>query len=74
MASWTTVDLNLAYRFGVGSGPGRGTRIALSASNLFDRAPPYAISPGLGYPGLHYDSTNHSILGRYIRLTVARAW
>jgi len=74
IASWTTVDLNLAYKLGAKSGFGQGARIALSASNLFDRNPPYAISPSLGYPGLHYDSTNHSILGRYVRLTIAKAW
>ncbi len=74
IASWTTVDLNLSYRFGESSSIGKGTRVSLSASNLFDQDPPYAISPDLGYPGLHYDSTNHSVLGRYVRLMVGRAW
>lgn len=40
--AWTTIDLQLGYRFGVSSGPLEGVRLALTASNLFDKDPPFA--------------------------------
>ncbi len=72
IASWTTADLTLGYTFA--SGSAKGLRVALSASNLFDRRPPTAYSPAIVYGGLNYDSTNASILGRYTSLTVTKAW
>jgi outer membrane receptor protein involved in Fe transport len=73
IGSWTTFDATLAYRFSSQSGLKRGAKIVLSASNLFDRNPPYTAS---GTPGLdpHFDSTNASIVGRFVSLTLAKAW
>ncbi len=75
IASWTTADATLAYRFGDRSSGLQGVRLVLSASNLFDRAPPRAVSPGQSYPqGIQFDSTNSSVIGRFVSLTVAKAW
>ena len=48
-------------------------RIVLSASNLFDKAPPYTPSP-ISNMGPHFDSTNASIIGRFVSITVSKAW
>ncbi len=72
--SWTTVDATVAYRFPQTSGLGQGLRVAVSASNLFDRDPPRAVSPATAVTGVFFDSTNYSVLGRVLSLTVAKAW
>ena len=73
VASWTTVDATVSYRFPADAGLSKGVKVSLSASNLFDRSPPYTVSPTY-YPGLHFDSTNSSIVGRFVSLTVTKAW
>jgi outer membrane receptor protein involved in Fe transport len=73
IASWTTVDGTAIYRFG-GQGFGRGLKVVGAASNLFDKTPPHAISPATTFPGLGFDSTNTSILGRFCSLTLVKAW
>jgi hypothetical protein len=72
VASWTTVDANLVYNL-EGDGGREGWKIAVIASNLFDKSPPYTVSPAT-YPGLHFDSTNASLVGRFLSLSVARSW
>lgn len=73
VASWTTVDATVSYRFAGQTDFRRGTRITLSASNLFDKDPPRTTS---GTPGLdpHFDSTNASVIGRFLSLTLSKAW
>ena len=73
IASWTTVDGSVIYRFG-GIGFGKGLKVIGAASNLFDKVPPHAVSPTVTYPGLGFDSTNASILGRFLSLTLVKAW
>ena len=70
---WTTVDATVAYRFGEGANAFSDLRIVLSASNLFDKAPPYTPSP-ISNMGPHFDSTNASIIGRFVSITVSKAW
>ncbi|ESQ87015.1 TonB-dependent receptor [Asticcacaulis benevestitus] len=74
IGSWTTVDANVAYRFQDGVAALKGTRLSLSIANLFDRDPPRANSAALAYPGLAFDSTNTSVMGRFISLTLSRTW
>ena len=73
VASWTTVDATIAYSFGSGSSNTQSWKALLSASNLFDKSPPYTVSP-TSYEGLHFDSTNASIIGRFVSLTLSRDW
>ncbi len=73
IASWTTTDATIVYRFS-GGGFEKGLKLIASASNLFDKAPPHAFGPTITYPGLGFDSTNASILGRYLSLTLVKAW
>ncbi len=72
VGSWTTVDSTIAYKFANSGVTLSGVKVSLSASNLFDRAPPRLTSPASYLP--HFDSTNASIVGRFVRLTVAKAW
>ncbi len=45
IGSWTTADLNLSYAFGGLKATPSGLRLGLAISNLFDKKPPYAVSP-----------------------------
>ena len=74
IASWLTVDANASYRFEDAGEAGRGLTATLAISNLFDRDPPFAYSSSRYYAGLNYDSTNTSILGRFVSLTLSKAW
>jgi iron complex outermembrane receptor protein len=71
--AWTTVDLQLSYRFGADHGGLKGLRVALNASNLFDRDPPYA-AYYLGLTTMGYDPENASPLGRVMSLQVTKSW
>jgi outer membrane receptor protein involved in Fe transport len=70
IASWTTVDLQLGFRPQL-SGILSGFQAALSVQNLFDRNPPFVLFDQL-VPGLHYDPTNASVLGRFISLRLSK--
>lgn len=72
--SWTTTDLNLLYTVGQGRAKRSGLKLGLAISNLFDKKPPYAVSPAISYAGVHYDSTNASVVGRFVTLSVSKAW
>jgi outer membrane receptor protein involved in Fe transport len=71
VASWTTLDGQLAYegtsgvlnRFGA----------SLSIQNILNRDPPFVLFES-GYPGLNYDPTNASPLGRFISLKLTKTF
>jgi len=46
--------------------------VALSAQNLFNKAPPLYTPPYSSY--VPFDSTNYSAIGRYVSLSVAKHW
>jgi iron complex outermembrane recepter protein len=70
VASWTTFDLQLGFRPQF-SGALSGFQAALSVQNLFDRDPPFVLFDQF-VPGLHYDPTNASVLGRFISLRLSK--
>ena len=72
IGSWTTFDANVSYTFQQSDGPLSGVQIALSAINLFDRAPPYAASPSRLQQGLYFDSTTASAVGRFVALNIRK--
>jgi outer membrane receptor protein involved in Fe transport len=74
IASWTTADATLVYRFEGRSPFLKGVRVSLSATNLFDRDPPKAFSTARTFTGFNYDSTNHSVIGRSVALTLSKSW
>ncbi|MGY4398803.1 iron complex outermembrane receptor protein [Sphingomonas sp. UYAg733] len=72
VGSWTTVDLQVGYRF-ADSGPFRNARFALSANNLFDRAPPYVNNHAFDST-LAYDPEQASPVGRLISVQARFGW
>ena len=72
VASWTTVDGTVSYAFGSGSGALSRVKLALSATNLFDKVPPRTHSQASTLP--QFDPTNASIIGRFVNLTISKAW
>jgi len=71
--SWTTFDLQLSYRFKAIGGAFKGFKVALNATNLFDRDPPYA-AYFVGIYTAGYDPENASPLGRVVSLQVTKSW
>uniref|UniRef100_B0T9D4 TonB-dependent receptor n=1 Tax=Caulobacter sp. (strain K31) TaxID=366602 RepID=B0T9D4_CAUSK len=71
--SWTTADVQIAYRVSDSAPRLAGVRLALTVSNLFDRAPPFVeyrtVTSALGYDGEKADPT-----GRRIGLEVVKSW
>jgi len=72
VGSWLTFDVQLRYRIGEGGGR-PGLSFALSATNLFDRAPPRTAYL-LGTTTIGYDVENASPLGRVVALQVSTRW
>jgi iron complex outermembrane receptor protein len=72
ISSWTTVDLSLRYALPKGE-PLGGLTFGLSATNIFDRDPPFAES-GFGVTAIGYDPENANPLGRVIAFSVTKAW
>jgi outer membrane receptor protein involved in Fe transport len=72
ISPWTTADLTLSYDFGK-AGSLRGFRTTLAVTNLLDKSPPRTVS-SIGYPGIYFDSTNASAVGRFMRLSLTKAW
>lgn len=73
VAAWTTFDLQLNYTFASGRGALGGIRVALSATNLFDRDPPYA-AYYIGSYGSAYDPENANPMKRVVSLQVTKTW
>lgn len=72
VASWTTLDLNLAYRLdSENAGWARGTTLSLGVINLFDQSPPYARDV---LNNINFDGANANPLGRYISLQLTHNW
>ncbi|HTM81564.1 TonB-dependent receptor [Asticcacaulis sp.] len=74
VAPWTTIDTTISYQFGGSSGFARGLTVAISIANFFDKMPPYAFGVGLNYPGIDFDSTNTSVVGRFASIAIKKAW
>jgi iron complex outermembrane recepter protein len=70
-ASFTTVDAVLRYTTS-GHGALSGLSLALSAQNLFDRAPPLYTPTSYAAYAVPYDSTNYSAIGRFVSLSVSK--
>ena len=76
-ASFTTADADLRYSTGEQRRAWSGLEFALSAQNLFNRAPPLNTVMNLGAgnrQSVPYDSTNYSAIGRFLSLSVTKHW
>ena len=72
VASWTTVDGQIGYRFNTPS-PLAGVRLALSVVNLFNRQPPY-IENHFFDSTLAYDPGQANAIGRLISVQATLSW
>lgn len=72
VASWTTVDLTLQYELGRlwGNSWLSATSLQLSATNLFDRKPPYIADRN----ALYYDGANANPIGRFLSAQITAQW
>lgn len=70
VGSWTTIDSSVRY-VPKSNGLWSGTTINLAVINIANRNPPYVQS---AFPGLNYDPTNTSALGRFVTLQVSKEW
>jgi iron complex outermembrane receptor protein len=68
--SFTTLDLDLRYRFEKGALGGQ-TTLALSVRNLLDAAPPF-VERAAGVPD--YDPANANPLGRVLAVRLSHTW
>jgi outer membrane receptor protein involved in Fe transport len=73
IASWTTLDGSMSYAF-QSEGPLQDTRVALSAQNIADRRPPFVEANQSSLPGIHFDATNASAIGRFMTLELTKKW
>jgi iron complex outermembrane recepter protein len=69
--SFPTMDATLRYLTGDRADVFSGLDLALSVTNLFDRAPPL-YAPATNNPP--YDSTNYSPIGRFVNVSVSKHW
>jgi len=72
VAPWTTLDLTMAWSSPAEAGLLAGVDASLSISNALDRDPPVARGAAIGIPGVYFDSTNTSIVGRFLSLTLRK--
>jgi iron complex outermembrane receptor protein len=70
ISPWTTIDAQLRWTAQDTHGPLKGLRLALSAQNLFDSAPPFYDSP----QGVGYDAANANALGRVVSIELTKRW
>ena len=66
----TPLDLTARYRL-PGPGLAGGFDLTLGVQNLFNDKPDAIAGSFLAAP---YDTTNHSPVGRYVSLSVAKKW
>jgi iron complex outermembrane recepter protein len=74
VASWATVDAQINFDATSWGRIFQGLRFIAAASNLFDRNPPTVSPTSTAIPGLGYDGTNASPLGRFISISAAKKW
>lgn len=70
--AWTTLDLTATWR--PATGWFAGNDIALSVLNALNAEPPVARGADWGMPGIYFDSTNASPVGRFVSLRLRRSF
>lgn len=71
VASWSTFDAQIAQR--IGDEDGRHLRLALSATNIFDKAPPYVTNKTYS-SALGYDPDKANARGRMVSVQATFRW
>ena len=71
-ASFTTFDLTLRYDTGESDSLLSNTAFEFSAQNLLDREPPFYLVTA--FENAPYDSTNYSVIGRFLSFSISKRW
>lgn len=71
-STMTTYDLSLMWKAADGKGAFKGVELGLFVQNLTNAKPPY-LAP-FDDTTINYDSTNYSPLGRFVSLSLRKAW
>jgi outer membrane receptor protein involved in Fe transport len=71
-ADMTTIDLSLMWKTPDSAGPLKGLELGLFVQNLANAKPPY-LAP-FSDTTVNYDSTNYSPLGRFVSVSLRKAW
>lgn len=69
---FVTIDLSASLVAGGRSGPFRGFELRVSALNLLNEEPDIILNSQPEAPS--YDSTNHSVAGRFLGVSVRKQW
>jgi outer membrane receptor protein involved in Fe transport len=72
VGSMTTLDLTVRYHAPQRTGPLYGIDILASVQNALDAKPSIIATDASYFPP--YDSTNYSAIGRFVSLTISKAW
>jgi len=72
LSAFATVDLSAAWHSGPGHRLTSNIELRLSALNLFDRMPQRIFTSDPSF--IPFDSTNQSPIGRFVSLSVSKAW
>ncbi|WP_168075201.1 TonB-dependent receptor [Caulobacter sp. SSI4214] len=73
--AWTTADLVIGFKPDADRNAlMHGLSVTLSATNLFDREPPYVNASSVMTTGVHYDAANADPRGRYVSLELRKSW
>jgi iron complex outermembrane recepter protein len=70
VASWTTLDINVGYRFPDDARVVSHSAVMLGVTNVANKQPPFVANPN----GVNFDGTNANALGRFWFLQVSKAW
>ena len=65
--------MNIGYAFPDQAGPFKGLRAQLTATNIFDRDPPY-VQYSNGLYGIGYNPENSDPLGRVVAIQLIKTW
>ena len=68
----TTLDVSLMWKTPDSTGPFKGLELGLFVQNIANAKPPY-LAP-FSDNTINYDSTNYSPLGRFVSLSLRKAW
>lgn len=70
--SYTTIDLSFVYRIGdeLNWKPAENTSLVFGVQNLFDATPPLVLN--YGSPGVKFDNSNASSLGRFLTFQITK--
>lgn len=69
IASWTTIDATMKYRFSAEKGPLADAALLIAVTNIADKSPPFVLNPLFG---INFDGANANALGRFFSVQLSK--